>query len=290
MVAVVPACVHEVCPRPADRFEQLYARVWAAFDVGVLELVERRTAWLLGDTAEGPIATVPGSFERAGVDLAEQMVIDVSGVTPRLLSGVAEHVGEARLRDFVTSVFVIEFSHRLRAIATALLPVAQADPTGTWAEPGSETIRELVDQYAAAVMRTDQLDPVTTELVRLRCARTHHCRICQTLRLADARDAGVDDSMTDKIDDYERSDLPERAKLALRITDAMIGLPGELTSETIAHARRLFTPAELAELCLDIVKWSVQKVHVATGTDGADGVEVGTALSFGDDGRPAPFR
>jgi hypothetical protein len=40
-------------------------------------------------------------------------------------------------------------------------------------------------------------DPVVLELVRVRvgqrCARTHHCRICQTLRLADSRAAGVDE-------------------------------------------------------------------------------------------------
>ena len=128
----------------------------------------------------------------------------------------------------------------------------------------------LLDAYQAAVVRGSALDRVTTELVRLRCARTHHCRICQTLRLADAREAGVDETMTAKVDFYERSDLPERAKVALRVTDAFITRP-DLLSDTVAgQARASFGPAELASLCLDITKWSTQKIKVALGTDGAD--------------------
>ena len=128
----------------------------------------------------------------------------------------------------------------------------------------------LLNGYQAAVVRGSTLDPVTTELVRLRCARTHHCRICQTLRLADARAAGVDETMTAKVDWYERSDLPERAKVALRVTDAFITRPDLLSEAGACQARASFGPAELASLCLDITKWSTQKIKVALGTDGAD--------------------
>ena len=127
-----------------------------------------------------------------------------------------------------------------------------------------------LNAYQAAVVRGSTLDPVTTELVRLRCARTHHCRICQTLRLADARAAGVDEAMTAKVDFYERSDLPERAKAALRVTDAFITRPELLSGVVAGQARAWFGPAELASLCLDITKWSTQKIKVALGTDGAD--------------------
>lgn len=102
------------------------------------------------------------------------------------------------------------------------------------------------------------------------------------LRLADARADGVDEAMTAKIDFYERSDLPERSKVALRITDAFILRPD------------LFFDAEqLAELCLDITKWSTQKIHVALGTDGTDRLpinESGTSFfGFDDGGRVAGF-
>ena len=143
----------------------------------------------------------------------------------------------------------------------------------------------MLNAYQAAVVRSSALDPVTTELVRLRCARTHNCRLCQTLRLADSRAAGVDEDMTAKVDFYERSDLPERAKVALRITDAFITRPELLSDDVARQARASFGPAELASLCLDITKWSTQKIKVALGTDGADPLETdadGVAL-FGFD-------
>ncbi|MFZ4487535.1 MAG: hypothetical protein ACOYO9_13195, partial [Candidatus Nanopelagicales bacterium] len=58
----------------------------------------------------------------------------------------------------------------------------------------------LMAAYQDAVVRSTILDPVTTELIRLRCARQHDCRICQTLRLADAADLGLDADMAAKVD------------------------------------------------------------------------------------------
>ena len=80
----------------------------------------------------------------------------------------------------------------------------------------------------------------------------------------------MDEDMTAKVDFYERSDLPERAKVALRVTDAFITQPSLLSGVVAGQARASFGPAELASLCLDITKWSTQKIKVALGTDGAD--------------------
>lgn len=151
----------------------------------------------------------------------------------------------------------------------------------------------LLGDYQDAVVRSTILDPVTTELVRLRCARQHDCRICQTLRLADAADRGLDESMAGKVDHYERSDLDERHKVALRIVDAFIWRPANMSDELVAQAHEQFTDAELAELLLDITKWSTQKIHVALGTDGADRLPVGDAgvsyFTFDENGRAMSF-
>ena len=148
--------------------------------------------------------------------------------------------------------------------------------------------------YQEAVVRGTALDPVVTEMVRLRCARTHACRICQTLRLVDARDAGVDDAMTAKIDFYETSDLDERIKIALRITDAFITRPDMIAPAVIREARSMFTPAALLELCLDITKWSTQKIYVAQGTDGAHVLPKNAQgisfFTFDESGKVAGFR
>ncbi|MSV75349.1 MAG: hypothetical protein F2874_07540, partial [Actinobacteria bacterium] len=53
----------------------------------------------------------------------------------------------------------------------------------------------LLGEYQDTVVRSRHLDAITTELVRLRCARQHDCRICQTLRLADAADSGLDEGL-----------------------------------------------------------------------------------------------
>lgn len=151
----------------------------------------------------------------------------------------------------------------------------------------------LLGEYQDAVVRSTVLDPVTTELVRLRCARQHDCRICQTLRLADAADRGLDEGMAGKVDHFERSDLSDRHKVALRIVDAFIWRPSDISDELVAQAHEQFTDAELAELLLDITKWSTQKIHVALGTDGADRLPVGEAgvsyFTFDENGRPGGF-
>ena len=56
----------------------------------------------------------------------------------------------------------------------------------------------------------------------------------------------------------------ERAAVAaLRLVDAIILTPGEADDELAAELHRHFTDAQIAELCLDVVKWSHQKVLVA---------------------------
>ena len=39
----------------------------------------------------------------------------------------------------------------------------------------TDAVRRALDEWQAAVVRLCGLDPVTTELVRLRCARYHDC-------------------------------------------------------------------------------------------------------------------
>ena len=154
-------------------------------------------------------------------------------------------------------------------------------------------LASLMSAYQDAVVRSTYLDPVTTELVRLRCARQHDCRVCQTLRLADAADLGLEADMAAKVDHYEQSDLAERHKVALRIVDAFIWLPSGITDNLVEQAHEHFTDAELAELLLDITKWSTQKIHVALGTDGADHLPVGSDgvsyFRFDESGRATGF-
>lgn len=145
-------------------------------------------------------------------------------------------------------------------------------PLGADGRPADRSLglAACLSAYQDCVVRSAHLDPIVTEMVRLRCARTHNCRICSTLRLQDAIDAGISDEMTNAIDWYESSELPERIKVALRIVDCFVWRPLDLDAGLISQAREHFSSAELAELCVDITKWSTQKIHVAQGTDGAE--------------------
>ena len=310
-VWALPGALAGLRPEACGLLTALNEQVWRAADPVLLELVRVRVAQLIGNPAaararcalagggvEAKLAALPdypysplfSSAERDVVSLAEQFVIDVGGTTEDMRAELTGRFGADGARELVTAIYVVEFTQRLQLIAARLLD----DVPVTLVAPVDASTDGLLNAYQAAVVRGSALDPVTTELVRLRCARTHHCRICQTLRLAGARAAGVDETMTAKVDFYERSDLPERAKVALRVTDAFITWPDHLSEAVVAQARALFGTAELASLCLDITKWSTQKIHVALGTDGADALvtdEDGVALfGFDQAGRATGYR
>jgi len=144
---------------------------------------------------------------------------------------------------------------------------------------------EAIDSFAASVMRSGGLDPVITELVRLRCAQYHDCRLCGSLRLREAVSEGVDEAIVEKIARYETSDLSDAAKAALRLADAMIIRPSLADSRLRAELREHFTEPQIAEICLDVVKWSQQKYLVALRVETPPWNGLGM-LSFDDDGNP----
>lgn len=300
---------------------------WSSVQPALLEQIRLRVGALIGNSAgllrrsstarkqgltEAKVAQLAdyyksddfSALEKQCLAFAEQFVIDVSSITEADVAGLAQHFAAEQHQEFVVALYVTECTQRLEMIAPALLGGSTAgliDSATAGSQVSAPTraddvlggVAAALERYQEAVVRGTALDPVITEMVRLRCARTHDCRICKTLRLANAREVGVDDAMTAKIDFYEQSDLDERIKIALRITDAFITRPDTLTEAVISQARSAFAPEALAELCLDITKWSTQKIYVARGTDSADILpknEQGVSFfSFDKDGRVAGF-
>jgi alkylhydroperoxidase family enzyme len=159
---------------------------------------------------------------------------------------------------------------------------------------GDPALDAAMEELQAAVMVSCRdLDLVTNELARLRSARVHDCRTCRSVRVGAAAAAGVDATLTDKIDDYENSDLPERSKAALRVVDWLISRPDPAEGAVTGPARATLSQVELAELCLHVMKNSYQKVAVALGFDGIDGSllnDEGVAYyDFREDGSRTPF-
>ena len=146
-------------------------------------------------------------------------------------------------------------------------------------------LRTALADWQASVVLLDQMDPVTTELVRLRAAAHHDCRTCKSVRAVTGREAGVDETMTAKIERYEASDLPERHKVALRLADALMTQPGQLSAELKRQLHEHFTDAELVELTVDVMKWNYQKVPVALRIDAEPAPGQLAGLAFDENGR-----
>ena len=142
---------------------------------------------------------------------------------------------------------------------------------------GPRELWPLVEQFMREVARLDALDPVVTELVRLRGARQHECRLCRSRRSLAAIEAGADEAVFDAVDHHAESDLPAATKAALALTDAIIWTPYLIPPDVAAAAAEHLTPEQVVELVLDVTRNAANKIAVALGADAAavtDGVEL----------------
>lgn len=147
-------------------------------------------------------------------------------------------------------------------------------------------LADAMNELHAAAVRLVNLDQTTSELVRLRCATWHNCRVCKSLRHVKNGERVVEESLATKVIDYENSDLDERHKVALRLADAFMMVPGRIDDELTAEARWYFTDGELAEMLLDIIAWTQQKPLVSLALDIPPATADLTSLDFDDDGHP----
>jgi alkylhydroperoxidase family enzyme len=280
---------------------RLMANLWGAADPDLLALVRVRIAQLLRNDAElertpsgappisserlaalreWPTSSLFSDVERACLEFTEQFVMDVAGVTDELRQSIATHLRPARVGGFVTALYLLDYGQRTRMALERLFPDAEvtsmvaADSAG---ENGVPSLQTDLDELMKAIARLDSVDMVTTEVVRLRGARQHNCRICQSTRSVAALSAGADEAMFAKIDRYEGTDLPEAHKVALRLTDAIITQPNQIDSSLVARVTTQFSAPQVVEIVLDVMRNSCQKVAVALAVDDAhvtSGVEL----------------
>ena len=104
----------------------------------------------------------------------------------------------------------------------------------------------------AAAVRLGDLDPQTSELVRLRCATWHNCRVCKSLRHVTGGKRVLDESTAAKVSAYEDSDLDDRQKVALRLADAYMTVPGHIDDGLSADIRRDFSDSQVTEMFNDV--------------------------------------
>ena len=261
-----------VAPQVAAEFERLESLTLEVVDPILVELLRLRMTQLLDDTSGSarrsaaalgrgltpekvtdlpswPTSHHYSPVERACLGLAEQYVIDVSAVTEADTAPVLEHLGAAGLYGFVQVLWVIDESIRLdlaldaafgntpdaansrRKIMTRNIRIP-LPPGGTSPAAYQPDMSSALGEWSAACNRLNVLDPILLEVVRIRCARTHDCRLCKASRLKTAREEGLDEATLTTVDFYEESALPERLKTALRYTDIFLTQPASMSSRT----------------------------------------------------------
>lgn len=147
------------------------------------------------------------------------------------------------------------------------------------------SLEQAIARFAAAVVCAKTLDPLVTELVRLRCAQIHDCRLCGSLRNQEALEHGFDESMQRKIAGYENSDFAPEIIAALRLCDAMILSPSFADAALKQELERYYSAAQIAEICLDVAKWSQQKALVALRLE-TPPWDTTNVLTFDENGTP----
>jgi alkylhydroperoxidase family enzyme len=223
--------------------------------------------------------SVPGSDAEAVIaDFAEQFSIDVSTIGGEQRSKLWKVLGDSMFST-VVQMYVADFVPRVRAGLRAL---GVGDEYLGWTvgpvtwDHATDPSDIVFNDFLPTVARQRELDPLTAEVVRLRGATQHNCRLCKSLRETTALDAGGSETLYGDIEKFEASaQLTERHKAALRYVDALIWSPGHIDDGVAAGVRAHFSDAEAVELTLDVMRNASNKIAVALGGD-APRVEQGT--------------
>ena len=231
------------------------------------DLTERARA--IARASLDPVApAVPRSDATA---FAEQMVVDVASMTPDVRAAGLAELG-ARAPAFVLAVWTEDmmiragaawremFGEEWRQISTS----AETDP---WVAH---------ERFLLEVAKLSALDPVTSELVRLRGARAHDCRLCQSRRNVSAIDLA---GRSDLFDDKDPSGISDAQALALQAVDAFVWQPIQWPAGLGGHVVDALGVAAATELTLDIMRNAANKIAVAFD---ADNPQIETGVEFYD--------
>jgi AhpD family alkylhydroperoxidase len=134
-----------------------------------------------------------------------------------------------------------------------------------------------IDGVIRTVPALDALDPVTSELVRLRVARAHHCRLCMSIRNRQALRAGADEATFDAVDRYRDGSLGPVATAALGLVDTVLWTPGRIEPGVVEAAQAHLSSDQQVEVVCDVARNALNKVAVALGADAphvTEGVEL----------------
>jgi alkylhydroperoxidase family enzyme len=223
------------------------------------------------DRPESDAETIVASF-------AEQFSADVSMIGVEQRSELFAALGVSTF-GVVVQMYIADFVPRLRAGVEALglghQYLGWVSGQIGW-DHTTDPSDAVFNGFLPTVARLRGLDALTSELVRLRGAAQHNCRLCKSLRETTALNAGGSETLYGDIEHFEASTvLSERQKAALRYVDTLIWSPRHIDRGIAAGMRAHFSDDEAVELTFDVMRNASNKVAVALGGD-APRVEHGT--------------
>jgi hypothetical protein len=202
------------------------------------------------------IPAVPRSDAMA---FAEQMVVDVASMTTEVRAAGLAELG-AGAPAFLLAVWTEDMMIRAAAAWREMFgeewrPIPVSAETDRWVAH---------ERFLIEVAKLPALDPVTSELVRLRGARAHDCRLCQSRRSVSAIDLA---GGSDLFDDTDPSGISDTQALALQVVDAFVWQPIHWPHGLGEQVVDALGPAAATELILDIVRNAANKIAVAFDAD-----------------------
>jgi alkylhydroperoxidase family enzyme len=243
--------------------------------VGLVRMACADALSLVALPSETPVVQGESDSELRVVEFAEQFSVDVSGVTDAQRAELIAGLGSAAFPALI-QMFVADFLPRIGAGYAALgLPVEWLRDQPRW-DANADASDLVFNRLLPGVARLRELDPVTTEVVRLRGAKAHNCRLCKSLREGAAPDAVGSESLYRDVERFEDSELLTDAhKAALRYADALIWSPAHIPPDVVDSVLQHFSPAQARELTFDVMRNASNKIAVALKAD-APRVEQGT--------------
>ncbi len=221
----------------------------------------------------------PGSDVEAVIaSFAEQFSADVTMIGVKQRSKLFAALGDSTF-GVVVQLYIADFVPRVRAGLEALgfgqQYLGWVDHQIVW-DHSTDPSDAVFNDFLPTVARLRGLDALTSEVVRLRGATQHNCRLCKSLRETTALDAGGSETLYGDIEHFEASALlTDRQKAALRYVDTLIWSPRHIDRGIAAGMRAHFSDDDAVELTLDVMRNASNKVAVALGGD-APRVENGT--------------
>jgi alkylhydroperoxidase family enzyme len=197
-----------------------------------------------------------------------------------------DQLGRRATRGLLEAMYVFDQAARLVIGHGRLFsPGEFGDVPPDLAPSDHRPLAEANLQLHHAVLALSGVDPVTTELVRLRAGVHHDCRTCLSMRLVVDGRVVVDEALFAHLDRYGDDPVFSPAqRAALRYADAHMTGPDQITPDLRADLRSHFTAAQLVELSLDVAAWNYQKTLVALDLDAPASREGVVGMLINDDG------